>query len=314
MEQLSFFETPAPVDPPAHWLDQPTSIIVLVSGGIDSSAAAIWARRRWPERPLILWHAHLPKMTYPQDDEQITGLANALGNCRRVSVQTIYALNGERTPSGANGTTLWRLHTVRNDEQWFGEAQDDDEDAILTLLDFAHKARNGQPPTSKLRWCTSYFKSRACDVWLRENRAALGARPVLITGERHAESPGRAKLPAWQWRFGTKHDEVLWLRPVIDLCWHHAVQMSVDAHVPIHPAYEWQGETLDAMLDGDRDERGRARLSCACCIFTHQRHIQAALTAQPAIVAPFVRDIQQFEADTGYTWQQRGALLAGETP
>lgn len=314
MHQLSFFEAPPPAAPPAIWLDVPTAVVVSVSGGIDSSAAAIWARQRWPRLPLILWHAHLDKMCYPQDDEQIAGLANVLGNGHRTSVQAVYELNGARTPAGANGTTLRRLHIVRDDDQWFGAAQDNDSAAILTLFDFAHKARNGQPPTSKLRWCTSYFKSRVCDVWLRTHRTTLGTRPILLTGERWAESTNRAKLPRWQWRFNTQHDDVLWLRPIIDLPWYAAVRMSTDAGVPIHPAYFWQGEAIEAMRDPNRNERGRARLSCACCIFSHQHHIKAALAAQPQIVAPFVRDVQRFEQETGYTWQQRSALLPNETP
>jgi len=78
----------------------------------------------------------------------------------------------------------------------------------------------------KLRWCTSYFKARACDVWLRENRDTLGDRPLLLSGERHAESPSRSKLPHAEWRFGTKGWDVLWYRPVIDWPWHQVVQAS----------------------------------------------------------------------------------------
>jgi hypothetical protein len=185
--QLYFFEPdPPPADPPAEWLEHPTAIVASVSGGLDSSAVAIEARRRWLDAPIILWHAYLPQMDWHQSDEQIGGLAECLGNCRRVSAQAVYALNGTTTPTGANGTTLRRLHVVRDGDAWYGPNQDDDPAAILTLFDFARKAHNGQPPTSKLRWCTSYFKSRAADHWLRENREVLGPRPLLLTGERHA--------------------------------------------------------------------------------------------------------------------------------
>ena len=63
------------------------------------------------------------------------------------------------------------------------------------------------------------------------------------------------------------------------------------------------------MLDRQRDERGRARLSCVCCIFSHRRHITAALTNAPELVQPYVDEVQQFEQDTDYSWQQRGPLL-----
>jgi len=105
--------------------------------------------------------------------------------------------------------TLRRLHTVRDGDRWFGPAQDDDSSVILTPLDFAKKARNGQPPASNIRWCTGYFKGAVCDRWLREHKATLGDRAVLLTGERHTESPGRSRLEQTVWRFGTKHWDVL---------------------------------------------------------------------------------------------------------
>ena len=313
LQQLSFIDEPEPPPRPRTLLpalpDDPTAIVVSVSGGLDSVAAALWARTRWPDRPLILWHAHLAEMDWQHTDDQLRGLAEHLGNCRMISVQAVYALNGEITPSGANGTTFRRLHIVRDGEAWYGPARDDDPNAILTLLDFARKARNGQPPTSKLRWCTSYFKARACDVWLRENRDMLGDQPVLLSGERHAESPGRSKLPQAAWRFGTTQWDVLWYRPVIDWPWHQVVQASVDAGIPIHPGYMLQGETITAMCDPTRDERGRARLSCICCIFSQQQHIATALHNAPEVVGPAVQAIQQYEQSTGYSWQQRGTLL-----
>ncbi len=322
MYQLSFIEQAEPPRPPVALPllpNEPTVIVVSVSGGLDSAACALWARTRWPEQPLILWHAHLAEMDWPHTDAQLRDMAASLGNCRLISVQAIYALNGEITPSGANGTTLRGLHVVRDGDHWFGPARAEEysDNTILTLLDFARKARNGQPPTSKLRWCTSYFKARACDVWLRQHREMLGDRPLLLSGERHAESSGRSKLPQAEWRFGTKTWDVLWYRPVIDWPWHQVVQASVDAGIPIHSGYELQGETLAAMTDPTRAERGRARLSCVCCIFSHQHHIATALKNAPEIVGPQVKAIQQYEQTTGYSWQQRGTLLPvlkGEPP
>jgi hypothetical protein len=306
MYQLTFFEEPRPA---LELPDNPTAIIVSVSGGLDSVACALWARKRWPDRRLILWHAHLEAMDWPQTDAHLVELADTIGNCELISVQAVYALNGATTPTGANGTTLARLHTVRHNEQWFGPAQSNDPAEILTLLDFAIKARHGQPPTSKIRWCTGYFKSAVCDRWLRENKAILGDRAVLLTGERHAESPGRSRLPQAQLRFGTKAWDVLWYRPVITQAWHEVVRASRAACITPHPAYEAQGETMKAMLDPARDERGRARLSCVCCIFSQQHHIETALHNAPDAVEPAVARIQDYERATGYTWQQRSAML-----
>jgi len=222
-------------------------------------------------------------MDWPQTDAQIGDLAATLGNCRRVSVQAVYTLSGTRTPSGANGTHFARMHVVRDGEHWYGPAEGDPGE-ISTLLELATRARNGQPPTRRIRYCMEYLKIRLCDRWLQEQAPALGVRPLLLSGERHAESAGRAALPPFQWRFGTRGWNVLWLRPVVELRLHQVARMSVEASVPIHPGYALQGETLAALLDPARDERGRARLSCVCCIFTQPRHLATALEQAPECV------------------------------
>ena len=102
----------------------------------------------------------------------------------------------------------------------------------------------------------------------------------------------------------------LWARPLLDLRLHEVTRLVIEAGAPIHPAYFLQGETLAGMLDPRRNERGRARLSCVCCIFSHQRHISSALMNAPELVQPYVDDVLQFERDTGYSWQQRGPLLS----
>jgi hypothetical protein len=63
------------------------------------------------------------------------------------------------------------------------------------------------------------------------------------------------------------------------------------------------------MLDPARDEHGRARVSCVCCIFSHQHHIERALAAAPQAVRPKIKAVQRYEQETGFTWQQRGAML-----
>jgi hypothetical protein len=80
------------------------------------------------------------------------------------------------------------------------------------------------------------------------------------------------------------------------------------AGIEPHPGYFAQGETLASLLDPNRDEQARARLSCRVCIFSHQHHIQHALDTQSAMMLPAVQAIQDYEQATGYTWQQRGSL------
>ena len=96
-------------------------------------------------------------MDWPDTPVHLEMLAAVLGNCRLIICQAVYELNGTMTPSGCNGTTLRRVHLVRDGDLDTGPASDGDPAAILTLLDFARKARNGQPPTKKIRYCTDYL-------------------------------------------------------------------------------------------------------------------------------------------------------------
>jgi len=305
-------------DRPPPYPDDPSTIIVSVSGGLDSDYAALWARRRWPTHPLILWHAHLEAMDWPDTPAHLDMLAAALGNCHLIICQAVYELNGRTTPSGCSGTTLRRMQLVRDGDMYSGSASDADPAAIRTLLEFARKARQGQPPTRTHRWCTSYFKTRLFDTWARANRGMLGEQSVLLSGERWAESEQRSHVLPWEWRdaitLQPDHREwprgwhMRWARPGIDRALHEVAGAVIDAGIEPHIGYFDQGETLASSLDGHRNERARARLSCRCCIFSHTHHIQHALDARPSVMEPAVRAIQEYEQETGYSWQQRGAL------
>ena len=306
--QLNWFDTPDPNHVP--YPDAPSAVVVSISGGNDSVATAVWARRRWPASRIVLWHAFLTA-DWPQTDDVINDVAACIGNARRVTLQAVYELAGSTTLGGFQGTHLKRVQDVDRDGPAVAAPGE-----IFTLLDFARQARNGRPPTAKLRWCTDYFKRRLCNWWLQENRMQLGPSAVLLSGERRAESTGRCRLPTHAWRCCLQPSpgwpqgwRCLWARPLIDLRLHEVTRLVVEAGAPIHPAYFLQGETLAGMLDPQRDERGRARLSCVCCMFSHQQHITAALTNAPELVRPVVDELQAFEQETGYSWQQRGPLL-----
>jgi hypothetical protein len=307
-----------PEDGLPPYLDNPSAVVVSVSGGLDSDYAALWARQRWPNARLILWHAYLVLMDWDETLDHLQMLATTLGNCRIVVCQAVYELNGTLTPSGCHGTSLRRWHIVQDGDAWHGPAGDSDPAAILTLLEFARRARNGQPPTKNIRYCTDYFKIRLFNVWARINRQMLGEQAVLLSGERWAESAQRSRLSAWEWREAISlkpgHTEwpngwrLLWARPGIDLALHEVAGAVIGAGIEPHPGYFAQGETLASLLDPNRDEMARARLSCRVCIFSQQRHIQYALDARPAMMLQAVRAVQEYERTTGYTWQQRGPL------
>ena len=287
---------------------EPTSIIVSVSGGVDSDATALWARARWPKQELILLHWHLAAMDWPQTSAHLDALAAHLAPARRVTLQPVYERTGARTPTGAHAVRLRRLHDVG----LHGEATDADPAAITTLWDLV-AARLNMPPTAKTRYCTSYFKIAPTDAWLRADREVLGARPLLLTGERWAESPGRSRLPWYQWRVPLQPcptwpggHRVLWLRPVLDRTLAQVTATVLDAGRALHPGYAIQGRAPAALRDAA--ERGRPRLSCRCCIFSAPQHIQAALQNDPASMQDAVDAVRHYEAESGYSWQQRGFL------
>jgi hypothetical protein len=298
-------------------LGEPPSVIIgSSSGGNDSHAAVLWTRWRWPDVPIIIWHALLDEMDWEQTPAALDALANRVGG-QRVTVQAVYRHTGNLTPTGQHGVTLAAIHDVDANGPATAAQYPD---GIRTLLDFAMAARNGQPPTARIRWCTHYFKIALFDAWTRRNRKLLGDRPLLITGERWRESPSRERrLTSWEWRDAltlqsgnAEHPadwRLLWLRPVIDWAWHQVNTYVHAAGVPFHPGYFAQGETRESMLDPHRDERqGRARLSCRCCIFTHPRHLAAALQNDPAAMAPAIARVRAYEHASGFSWQQRGPI------
>lgn len=292
--------------PPTRYLDYPTSIVCAVSSGVDSFATAITARQMWPDALIYLKHEHLPEMQWSFVDRELMHLARTIGNAQVVTTQVVYELTGEsNVRSGLPKVRRRRLHTVRNGETYYGEAKDDDPNAILTLYDFFNKARGGQPPTASMRACTAYFKRSGADAWLNANAELLGPRTLFLSGERAAESDNRADLPDWEWRFLSKNSrgewvprqrpaDVVWYRPVHKLKLHEVSRIVYDAggRDLFSQAYWIQGETLEAMLDPQRDESGRARESCKICVFTHDKHIKA-MASHPEGRQAIVRAIAQ---------------------
>jgi predicted PP-loop superfamily ATPase len=69
--------------------EDPSCIVVSVSGGVDSDASALWARQRWPDHPIILWHSLLAGMDWDETEEHLDLLCESLGNSKRVTVQGV---------------------------------------------------------------------------------------------------------------------------------------------------------------------------------------------------------------------------------
>jgi 3'-phosphoadenosine 5'-phosphosulfate sulfotransferase (PAPS reductase)/FAD synthetase len=306
---------PPSSDGPAPVYAEPTTVIASLSGGNDGFAAALVARARWPAVRFIAWHAHIAVLDWRQTREVFLRQAEAL-DAEPVIHQAVYQLTGEQTATGMHKTRLFAIHDVLA----CGEATREEygEDAILNLLEFGTRARRGNAPTSRLRWCTAYGKTALFNAYVRRNRADLGEQAVLISGERWAESDSRAKVPSWEWRdkVALKEDNeqwpdgwrMLWLRPTIAWRWHEVNALVHEAGIGFHPGYYWQGETNESMLDPMRPEQGRARLSCRVCIFSTPQAMARAMQSAPEAFADAVGAVDAWEQETGKTWQQRGAI------
>lgn len=309
----------ASLSPDFPLTDEPLVVVASLSGGNDGFSAALRARAMWPNARFIAWHAHIAVMDWHETREVFLRQADAL-DAEPVVLQAVYKLNGEITPTGMNGTTLVAIHDVLG----HGEATTEEygEDAILNILEFAKRARKGWPPSSKIRYCTRFFKGSTYARWARQNRANLGERSALISGERWAESASRSEVESWEWREDVELQPTkrkgaewpqgwrqLWVRPVVDWKWHEVNRLCLASDVAFHPGYYIQGETLESMLDPTRPEQGRARLSCRVCVFSTAQAMARAHINAPETFDDAVYAVADYEAETGKTWQAKGPIL-----
>ncbi len=298
--------------------------VVSVSGGIDSFHALIKARKRWPDEPLIAHHQYLPE-AWAHDVDYLRQQCAIVDNCRLVVSQGMRELTGGETESGAYTTTMTGLHTIWDGEKVADPLPVDDswQDGrpanmpgrkITSLLDFAVTVR-GAPPTKKIRYCTAYFKADVWDRWFRESGMTW---VVLISGERHAESEGRKRLPEFQWRFGRQKNDVWWWRPSIDLKFHQVLQEIVDfcgdkTAECVPASYGWQhaSGTLEGFINDylspSKDEKRRPRHSCVRCIFTHRSATENLQKHRPDVSKLHDDRTDAAERVMGMTWRQQDA-------
>ncbi len=63
--------------------------------------------------------------------------------------------------------------------------------------------------SKQVRACTKYFKVEVFNNWARTNKPLLGARPLLVLGERWLESEDRTRIPELRYRAGLQAAWVL---------------------------------------------------------------------------------------------------------
>lgn len=93
-------------------------------------------------------------------------------------------------------------------------------------------------PSLKARLCTSMLKRDTFNAWARGQEDLLGSHPVMISGERHKESKGRAKLPLLRYRSTLRQGWMIEFRNVL-YCSRREVFCELrDAGIPLHYCYD----------------------------------------------------------------------------
>lgn len=148
-------------------------------------------------------------------------------------------------------------------------------------------------PDAQIRWCTAILKRDITDKWIRANRHILGEKVLFLTGERRDESPGRAKLPEWEYHtttLKTTRKGVFtchWHRPVLDYEKGKMFECGKLLGVPANPCYQYL-----------------PRCSCMLCVLMPDRYCLENIKRYPEIIKPFA-DAEQI---IGHTWKHKTSL------
>lgn len=285
-----------------------SSCVVSLSAGKDSVVTLLRVLELgWP-RSRLLCHYQVVPEEWPQCLAYNQDLCRRLG-VRLVAEQLVY--RPVPNPRARDPGTGVRQAFIRPVYSWADVVQDDPR-YVGGVLDLARR-RNGQPPTNRIRFCTSYFKERLLDVRIGELRRGeapwkfpLGSTPVVALGLRAAESPRRGRRPPLETRrrvtlvsgfTATNAYPVLeWSRRDVFRCLdHHDVEP--------HPCYDWLGLRRRERLGPGE---GGPRCSCLCCIYAPPDQIVRAMQ-QPA-GRDTLRRVVAFERETQKTWSQRYAV------
>lgn len=299
------------------------TLVVSLSGGLDSAAMLLWAKNHYPHARIIAHHQAVVEDWY-------STIPYCRTLCQKLDLplhihQGVYIQRWRTFKNGRKPRWEWQLEfTEIPDDR--DSPYDREEAAVLYgvddigrvaagILDFA-EAR-GAPPTQKIRWCTDYFKTRVFDRFVRFNRVALGENAVTLIGYRRRESPKRAKEPVGRLRDVCLKPNGEWpngwrmydLHPILDWRKQDTVNYLLRHDIEPHVAYRAQGLDINQPV-----EEGGPRFSCVHCIFANGCHMAAAAAGSPAVpqeetnhARKVFRRVLRFQRDTGMTWQQSGA-------
>lgn len=271
-------------------------VIVCVSGGKDSILALLSALALYGYERVIAHHC-IVEEDWEHTIDYIQALCSRLGVPLYMSQAHYYGyecLDCEhhylrqaalQVCTKCRSTNGRQLTVVKN---------------LLDLVEWRQKW-----PDMRVRFCTDYLKIQVLNLWYDEHKAWLGEHPIVVLGERRAESPGRAELPEVRTRpsrkgltefrpllplrrievFNAVREAGIDLHPCYDVQWHALLREQHrrwrEQGIAPHASYEeqWEGlqsvawlpdTLLDAMIEHLKyrvDEEGGPRMSCVLCVF-----------------------------------------------
>lgn len=145
-----------------------------------------------------------------------------------------------------------------------------------------------------VRWCSAYLKVDVCSAAIRNQERFIGAKTLLVSGERAEESPGRAKYSEFE---PDRADN----RNGKRICRH------VDRYRPIH---KWLEEDVWDIIERHNVRVhpayyiGWGRVSCSACIFGSKDQWASLAAIDPIQVAK----ISALEKEFGFTINRKKSV------
>jgi 3'-phosphoadenosine 5'-phosphosulfate sulfotransferase (PAPS reductase)/FAD synthetase len=292
------------------------TLVVSVSGGVDSIASLLYCIEKFPSARILLHHQAIP-IDWLSTIPYIRQVAYRL-NVEVYVNQAIYVKHLRQFKNGRlpEEQLKMKLVTIGADR----DVSYDQEEAAVLLRESSRNIVTGvlglaqhrnAPPTARIHFCTSYFKRACFDKWVRKNRGFIGANGVHVMGYRRLESPGRAKQPVGRVRDSltlASGWQMYDFHPILNWTKEEAFGILKRHGIEPHIAYAAQGLDLSQAIP-----EGGPRMSCIGCIFSSSSHMATAVQYAKDVpcsetnhAREVIRRILNFQRASGMTWQQGG--------
>jgi 3'-phosphoadenosine 5'-phosphosulfate sulfotransferase (PAPS reductase)/FAD synthetase len=330
--QPLFEDLPAPTLP-----RHPSRVVVSISGGKDSIAGLLKALEIFGS-DLLVAHHQIILEDWIGTPEYCQSMCNYLG-------VPLYFAQGKY--NGFLCLNCGHRHLSLFFDEAYCHKCGSYEKEFLGVIDSIHSfiRFRGKWMDSRVRACTGHYKTEVWNMWARENEAFLGPNPILVMGERHQESPGRAKLPELRYR-DLRKNWVLEYRPILDYRRIDSFRALRQYDIVPHYCYklQWQGllrrqhrrwreegkephcsypgqwdglervgeltdEVLDPMIDSlmfEVDEKGGPRCSCRDCFYKGAEELRVAYATDQG--KQLIDDGIAIERETGFTMKPGQSL------